>query len=372
VLLGGIRDLEISGNTFTGLGTALRVTSLGSGVSGVRVANNRIYGNRYGIRVFLPQMPLSIDARANWWGANGGAGSSGDRPGAANPVNGVLFENGAAPSGAIDTADPLQLTCSMPANVTANTPVPLTGRVAGMPSVDRTASTSPWFESIHDPLMGAGISGVPGTTSGFDQPPSQGVLGGQVIASGGTLAGTLVATAAGTGAGEVALDSEQVSCPFQAAPEDVVIDKTTQTRSARPGGLITYRITVRNRGAAPVFGLLSCDRAPRALRLVRATVRLQRAAGGQRCLRVGLLHHGQHRTFRATFRLRANVTAATVTNDATADVPTALPPGPSPPGPSPLPPLGGGNKLRPVAKGAATVKVAAKPRPEHQPPSFTG
>src|SRR4051812_39313390 len=130
VFLDTVRDIEISGNTFTGLGSALRVSHIGppfafTGLSGVRVANNRIYGNRYGFRVFLPQEPLSIDARANWWGANGGAGSSGARPGAVNPVNGLRFENanGVAPNpGGIVTTDPLRLSCSMPATVTANTP----------------------------------------------------------------------------------------------------------------------------------------------------------------------------------------------------------------------------------------------------------
>src|SRR3954466_2580308 len=158
------------------------------GVTDVRVANNRIYGNRYGFRVSLqaPPVPLAIDARANWWGANGGAGSTGARPGAANPVNGLRFETGFPAAevpnpGGIDTANPLQLSCSMPATVTANTPVPLTGRVPGMPSVDRPASASPWFASIHDPLMAASVSGVGGTTSGFDRVPSQGASGGQVI-----------------------------------------------------------------------------------------------------------------------------------------------------------------------------------------------
>jgi uncharacterized repeat protein (TIGR01451 family) len=322
--------------------------------------------------VFLSPGPLSIDARDNWWGANGGAGSTGARPGAPNPVNGVLYQNGSPPTpDAIDTSDPLQLTCSMPTKVTANTPVLLTGRVAGMPSVDRAASTSPWFESIHEPLMAAGISGVPGTTSGFDQPPSSGVLGGQVIAGGGSLTGTLTATAAGSGAGDVALDSEQVECPFEAAPEDIVIDKTTQTRSARPGDLITYRITVRNRGTAPVRGLLSCDRPPRALTLVRTTAHLRRAAGGRRCLSIAVLRPGQRRTFSATFRLGANVTAATVTNDANADVPVVLPPPTATqPGAPSRPPSLGGNKLRPVAKGSATVKVKATPKTS--PPRFTG
>ncbi len=378
VFLDSVTDLGISGNTFTGLGAALRVSHIGSqpdtGATNVRVANNRIYGNRFGVRVSLqtPRVPLAIDARANWWGANGGAGSTGARPGAANPVNGLRFEAAGLPvpdAGGIDTADPLQLTCSMPAVVTANTPVPLTGSVLGIPAVDRTASATPWFESIQEPLMAAGVSGVPGTTSGFDQPPSRAVLGGQVIAGRGSLAGTLLAAAPGAGAGHVALDSEQVACPFEAAPENVVIDKTTQTRSARPGALITYRITVTNRGAAPVRSLQSCDRAPRELSLVRATTRLRRGAGGRRCLVIPLLQPGQHKTFAATFRLRANVRAATVTNGASADVPIGSGPSPLPPGAagSPGPVSGSGNTLRPIAQAKAVVRVRRKPRPQ-----FTG
>ena len=53
-------------------------------------------------------------------------------------------------------------------------------------------------------------------------------------------------------------------------PPPIVIDKTTRTRFARPDDLITYRISVRNRGDAPVRGLRACDRAPRALRFVGA------------------------------------------------------------------------------------------------------
>jgi uncharacterized repeat protein (TIGR01451 family) len=356
VRLDGVRDLEISGNTVTGLGTALRVNNLGVpfsivGVTDVRVTNNRIYGNRYGIRVGLPYQPLSIDARANWWGANGGAGSSGARPGAVNPVNGLRFEdaNGAAPNpGGIDTAQPLQLGCSMPANVTANTPVPLTGRVPGMPAVDRTASMAPWFEGVHDPLMDASVSGVSGRTFGFGRPPRTGVFAGQLVPGGGSLTGVLVPTAVGAGAGQVALDSEQVACPFQAAPVDLVIHKTTKTRFARPGDLVTYRITVRNRGDAPVRALRSCDRAPRALRFVRSTLRVRRAAGRRRCLMIRVLRPGQRKTFRATFRVRANVTADTVTNGAIASTNNSS---------------GGNRRQRRHARDAATIGVRrAEPR----------
>jgi uncharacterized repeat protein (TIGR01451 family) len=114
-------------------------------------------------------------------------------------------------------------------------------------------------------------------------------------------------------------------------PPPIVIDKTTRTRFARPGDLVTYRISVRNRGDEPVRGLRACDRPPRALRFVRSTGRLQPAAGRRLCLTTGLLRPGQRETFRATFRLRASVTAATVTNGASVDIPTGSAPSPLPP-----------------------------------------
>ena len=372
--LDAVNDVEINGNTITGLAAALRVSEAYGGLPGlsdVHATHNRFYANLHGIRVFNPYPPSSLDARANWWGANGGAGSNGARPGAANPVNGLWFghidwnaggaivEDPPPNPNWIDASAPLQLGCSMPANVTAKTPVPLTGRVPGMPAVDRSASTSPWFEGVHTPLMAASVSGVPGDTFGFDQPPTTGISDGQVIKGGGSLTGVLVAHAAGTGAGHVALDSEQVACPFHAAPEKVEIDKTTNTRVARPGDLVTYRIRVRNRGHAPVRGLRACDRAPRALRFVRSTTRLRRAAGGRRCLTIRTLRPGQRRTFRATFRLRADVTAQVVTNGASADT-TA---------PSPLPPSSGvlpATERHRVARDTKTIKVRTAP------PTVTG
>ena len=106
---------------------------------------------------------------------------------------------------------------------------------------------------------------------------------------------------------------------------DIDVGKTTQTRFARPGELITYKITVRNRGDAPARRLRTCDRAPRALKFVRSDRNLRRAADGRRlCLTFGLLQPGQRRTFSATFRLGANVTADTVTNGASSDTPAGL------------------------------------------------
>jgi uncharacterized repeat protein (TIGR01451 family) len=146
-------------------------------------------------------------------------------------------------------------------------------------------------------------------------------------------------------------------------PPPIVIDKTTRTRVARPGDLVTYRVTVRNRGHAPVRGLQACDRRPRALRFVRSTARLRRAAGRRLCLTTGRLRPGQRRTFRATFRLRANVTAATVTNGGSVDIPAGSAPTLLPPDAAAIPPP----QRHRIAKDAATIKVRRTVAPK-----FTG
>jgi uncharacterized repeat protein (TIGR01451 family) len=140
-------------------------------------------------------------------------------------------------------------------------------------------------------------------------------------------------------------------------PPPIVIDKKPQTQVALPGDTITYRIGVRNRGGVPVRGLRACDRVPRALRFVGASVRLRRGAGRRLCRTIRLLQPGQRKTFRATFQLRANVTADTVTNGAIADIPAGSAPTPSPPDSGVLP----AQERRRVARDRATIRVR---RPE--------
>ncbi|HET8952753.1 MAG TPA: DUF11 domain-containing protein [Solirubrobacteraceae bacterium] len=144
-------------------------------------------------------------------------------------------------------------------------------------------------------------------------------------------------------------------------PDDIDVDKTTATRVARPGDLVTYRITVRNRGDAPAHRLRLCDRVPRALRFVRATRRLQRASGGRLCLTIRLLRPGHRRVFLATFRLRADVTADTVTNGAAAEVPVeTAPQSPDAAGdPSPFPPAGQPRRRR-VGRDSRTIGVLSE------------
>jgi uncharacterized repeat protein (TIGR01451 family) len=227
-----------------------------------------------------------------------------------------------------------------------------------MPSVDRTASTEPWFTSIHDPLMAAGVSGVTGNVSGFGVPPSNGVLRGQVIAGGGALTGTLVATAPGAGAGDVALDSEQVACPFQAAPgpgPDIGKDPDSPTVTA--GGLAGYRITVSNRGRVAARNWWVCDRMPRRLTFVRATRTLRRLRS-LRCLVIPRLGPHQHIGFHVTARVASNA-PSTLTNDA---VVIPGPPGATPGTPGAAPPA----SQVPIAEVGAKVKVR---HPASTPPA---
>jgi uncharacterized repeat protein (TIGR01451 family) len=162
---------------------------------------------------------------------------------------------------------------------------------------------------------------------------------------------------------------ELADCPADGGgPPDIDVDKTTQTRVARSGDLITYRLTVTNRGDAPARTVRVCDRAPRALRFLRDRSRLRRAAGRRLCLTIPLLRPGESKTYRATFRLRAGVTADTVTNDASVDTTTG-----SASAPSPVPPDEAGiqPRRRRLDSDAAKIRVRGAQR-RRPPPAVTG
>jgi uncharacterized repeat protein (TIGR01451 family) len=162
-----------------------------------------------------------------------------------------------------------------------------------------------------------------------NHPPPINSLQFRTALSGGTKGGGYlfdnVTVTTANGPGPAGCDGED------GPPDDIDIDKTTAKRSALPGDLVTYRITVRNRDDAVAHNVRACDRPPRALRFVGASRRLHRVAHRGLCLTIRRLRPGQRRTFLATFALRRNVTAATVTNDASVDVPTGSVPSPSPP-----------------------------------------
>ena len=172
------------------------------------------------------------------------------------------------------------------------------------------------------------------------------------LADAGYLFDNVTATTSSSASTECTPDGDD-SGGGDGAP-DVVIDKTTNTRSAEPGDLITYQISVRNRGDAAARGLRACDLPPRALRFVRATRRLERGANGRRCLTIQQLDPGQQRTFRATFQLRAGVSADTISNGSSASVSVASAPVVAPPErPSERP------RRRVHDRDAAAVRVVA-------------
>lgn len=140
--------------------------------------------------------------------------------------------------------------------------------------------------------------------------------------------------------------------------EEIDVDKDADTRAAAPGEVITYRITVANRGDATVYRLRVCDRAPRALRLVQFRRPLRRASGRRVCLAIRRLRAGESRTFRVTFQLRANVTASSVANEATVDTPTGSAPSAIPPASGSESPGGdAGNPPRRRRRGRASARV---------------
>jgi len=219
------QNLHISGNTIVDNQYGIEVRNFVPGfpvATGILIENNRIYGNLHGLEVNPADAfaPGAIVANpGNWWGSNGGPGSTGARPGAPNPVNDIelrLADGTVVPNtGQVVINDWLRLTCTVAnSNLTVGQTTDVTGAVSGMPVVNQ-----PLFTSFAQPVMDGSVTGGIGTVTGFGVLPSNGILGGQVLA-GATLTGTFTATAAGTGSVDVALDSEQVPCPItvSAAP----------------------------------------------------------------------------------------------------------------------------------------------------------
>ena len=353
-----VDHIQITGNTITGWGSGIKIGGLGSGTPGTTdttINFNRIYNNLYGVQVTATTgdyAPLSVDATDNWWGANGGPGSTGARPGAINPVNGVQFVdsdgNLVSNQGGI-IADPwLRLTCSVPATVQVNVPAPVVGQVVGMPTVDVTSSTPPWFVTHADPLMAASAPGI-GNVLGFDQVPDQGPDNAQ-------LTGTLLATNAGSGDVLVDLDSERVACPLSVTPgPEAIIDKDADSPTVTAGGLAGYRIAVTNRSGVTAQNWWVCDRIPRAMTFVGASRKLRRL-GRLQCLVIPTLGPHHRVSFHLTLRVVSDTPNTTVTN--IAEVIPGNPGGGTPPAQVPI----------------AKVKAKEKVRVLHQPlpPPVTG
>jgi uncharacterized repeat protein (TIGR01451 family) len=368
-----VDHVQITANTMTGWGNGIKIGGIPlpgpEGSTDDTIAFNRIYDNLYGVRVESTVTdgdygPLAVDANDNWWGANGGPGSTGARPGAIQPVNGVQFfdsdGNPVPNQGGLTVDRWLHLTCSVPATVEVNVPAPVIGQVLGMPTVNVTSSTPPWFFDHADPLMAASAPGV-GNVFGFDQVPDQGPNNAQ-------LTGTLLATNTGSGDVLVDLDSERVACPLTVTPgPNPDIGKDPDSPAVMAGGLAGFRITVTNRGSVTAHDWWVCDRIPRHMTFVRASRKLRRL-GSLRCLVVGTLRPHQRVSFHVTLRVASNA-PSTLTN--TGDVIPGPPAGiPEPPTGSPAPPGAPPPVKIPIKKTGSKVKVR-HPAPV-PPPLVTG
>jgi len=371
IRLDKVNAVQITGNTITGWGAAISIGDVGTpgppGSTDVTAAFNRIYDNRYGVKVTPVTLfgseyaPLEVNATDNWWGANGGPGSAGARPGGTSPVNGVQFltTTGAPvpsqPGIRVDRS--LQLTCSAPATVQTNVPVAVAGQVLRMPTVSSTASKPPWFLDRADPLMAASAPDV-GDVFGFGRVPDEGPENAQ-------LTGTLLPTTTGTGEFLVDLDSERVACPLTVtAGPDAIIGKDADSPTVAAGGLAGYRVTIANRGKVTARNWWACDRIPRRMTFVRASSTLRRL-GRLRCLVIPTLRPHQRVSFHITLRVAAHTPNTTLTN--IAEVLPGLPaggaavPGGTPPTVSEPPQVG-----VPIGRDKVKVRVLARP------PSVTG
>jgi CSLREA domain-containing protein len=267
IVIANSQNLHLTGNTIVGNLYGIRVGNFAPAfpvVSGVVIENNRIYSNVHGLSVAMAEAipPGAIVANpGNWWGSNGGPGSTGARPGAPNPVNDVILTNTDGTvvpnTGQVVINDWLRLTCTVAnPSITVGQSTDATGAVLGMPVVNQ-----PLFTSFAQPVMDGSVTGGIGTVAGFGALPSNGVLGGQVL-GGATLTGSFTATAAGTGSVDVALDSEQVSCPITVAaapttpPTEPPTTAPTTTPSVAPTMPATLPPTGSGSGAPLYLGIV--------------------------------------------------------------------------------------------------------------------
>jgi uncharacterized repeat protein (TIGR01451 family) len=154
---------------------------------------------------------------------------------------------------------------------------------------------------------------------------------------------------------------------------DLPIEKQANTRTVHPGGLVGYRITVRNHGRVAERNLLVCDNIPRETTFVSASPKLSRL-GRRRCLLIARLRPGQRETLHLELRVNANAQPGVLDN--TGDETPVQPPGEPPPVTVPPPTTGPDvpgtitKTPRPIGKATAPVKVLAKR--VARPPRFTG
>ena len=159
---------------------------------------------------------------------------------------------------------------------------------------------------------------------------------------------------------------------------DLPIEKQAETRTVHPGGLVRYRLIVRNRGRLAERNLRVCDRIPRETTFVSASRKLQRV-GRRRCLLIPRLGPGQRSGFHIVLRVSPHAAPGVLDNgvdETPVQPPDVPPPVTVPPGTS-KPDVPGAitETPPPVGKATAAVKVVARPRahtPAPPPPLVTG
>ena len=155
---------------------------------------------------------------------------------------------------------------------------------------------------------------------------------------------------------------------------DLPIEKQAGASTARPGGHVPYRISVRNRGRLSASNVLLCDHIPSEMTFVSADRKLLRL-GSRRCLLIPRLAPGQRVSFHLVLRVDANAPPGTEENivEETPGVKPPVPP-PTPPALVDLPPGAKTASIPPAKEAKAIVKVLATRtgRRPPAPPRVTG
>ncbi len=206
----------LTDNTFAGGRRGIRIRDAYDPVnppnSTLTISGNRIVANtEAGLLIIAGSVTGSLTADGNWWGANGGPGSTG---GSGLVANGIV--GGAAPV----ASSWITIACPAPVTVTAGQTATLslaTGLGGTIPSL---GFGSVWYPAagIGDPLVAFSSSDTAIAT----------VSPAAVLAQ-GNAATNVQGVAAGTASVGVALDQELLSCPI--VDVDALPPATTSTTS---------------------------------------------------------------------------------------------------------------------------------------------
>ena len=119
----------------------------------------------------------------------------------------------------------------------------------------------------------------------------------------GAVTNTATATSATVDPSPADVATATTTTPLRAGSARLAVRKVGSAARARAGGLVRYRIRVRNIGPDAALDVSVCEQLPGALTYVAAPgARFRR---GNACWSVGLLRRGQQRTF--TVRVRADL-----------------------------------------------------------------